>query len=174
MKSGIPSDFGERVRQLRARFGLSIPKFAALVGFDRSYVFRLENGDADNPSLKFIEAVVQKFGVDREWFVGGVGDGNSLRVDVVPYRSGIDGHIRTRFESLQTIVESYNDAELGKAIKRFNRLAQKDARFGKIFSQIADFISWIWLRKKVKGSGDQTPKKSKSKSALAVKREKKL
>jgi transcriptional regulator with XRE-family HTH domain len=162
MNSSISSGFGKRIRQLRKRFGLSVPKFAAQLGFDRSYVFRLENGDADNPSLKFIESVVQKFGVDREWLIGGVGDGNSLRVDVVPYRSGIDGHIRNRLECLRSIIEGCNDDELNEAHDRFNKLAKKDKRLGKIFAQVSTVISCMIMRRMMKNQAKPDDKPGSS------------
>lgn len=155
MASSISRGFGKRVRELRQRFGLSVPKFAAQVGFDRSYIFRIENGDADNPSLNFIEAVVQKFGVDREWFIGGVGEGSSLRVDVIPHRSGFEGHIQMRLECLQSIIEACSDTELKEAFEKFNSLAQKDKKTGKICDQVAHVISAMQLsRLQIKGKNN--------------------
>ena len=147
MNSGISSGFGKRICQLREKFGLSAPKFAALVGFDRSYVFRLENGEADNPSLKFIESIVEKFGVDREWLIGGVGDGKKLRVDVVPFRSGFGGRIRSALESLETIIEACSDSELEDALDRFTKLAESDEHLGKILTQIEAVIQLTKLRR---------------------------
>ena len=150
MNSGNPNDFGKRIRQLRDRLGLSAPKFAAQIGFDRSYIFRLESGAASNPSLKFIEAVIEKFGVDREWLFSGVGDGSSLRLNVVPHRSGLDGYTQMRLECLQTIIDACTDIELNKAFARFKKLAEEDDRLGKIFAQVADVISCTILRRTMK------------------------
>jgi transcriptional regulator with XRE-family HTH domain len=151
MNQQIESGLGNRIRQLRNRFGLSIPEFAKHVGFTRSYIFRLENGEARNPSIKFCEAVVQKFGVDREWFIGGVGDGTA----VGPFRSKIDDYVRMRLDRLQTAIDACTDRELVDAFHLFNSMAVKNQRLGKIFVQVADVISYSILLR----AAETAPKK---------------
>lgn len=69
---------GGRVQELRERKRLSVPKFAAAIGFDRSHVYRIEKGQARNPTLDFIEAVARTYGVDREWLIGGKANQNPM------------------------------------------------------------------------------------------------
>ena len=70
---GAQSSFGSRVLWLRSELGLPVQKFAAFLGCDRSYIYKLESGDADNPSLDFIVKIVLNFKVSRLWLESGVG-----------------------------------------------------------------------------------------------------
>lgn len=152
MRLGVSKDkdtFGARIRQLRERLGLSMLAFAKAVGFDRSYVHRIESGKADNPSLKFIEAVAVKFGIDREWLVGGEHAGRSLEVAIKPSGT-LDGYIQMRLEMLLDLIETYDDAGLDAAEQRFSELARKDREFGKLHDQVASIISQMRLRRLLK------------------------
>jgi len=46
---------------------------AVKLGFDRSYLSRLETGKAQNPSTDFIRRVCAVFGVDEQWLELGTG-----------------------------------------------------------------------------------------------------
>lgn len=54
--------FGERVRELRRRKGLSQEEFAALAEMDRSYMGAIERGE-QNPSLWVIARIADALGV---------------------------------------------------------------------------------------------------------------
>ncbi len=64
---------GERIRWLRKREGLSLQQFGQRVGFDRSYLSRLENGKADNPSEDFLGRVCLAFKIGYDWLSTGQG-----------------------------------------------------------------------------------------------------
>ena len=140
-RSDVASNFGQRLRQLREGIGLSVKEFAAKIGFSENYVYKLESGAADNPSLQFTEAVVNKFGVDREWFLGGVGDGSLLKIKVLPYRCGVDGYIGMRLECLLLLIETYTDEDLDVAMEMFSSLAISDKKYGKLFGELANIIA---------------------------------
>jgi transcriptional regulator with XRE-family HTH domain len=65
--------FGERLRWLRQTMDLSMEDFGAIIGYDKSYLSRLESGKAQSPSAKFIEAICSKYFISREWLVQGEG-----------------------------------------------------------------------------------------------------
>ena len=64
----------QRLRWLRENVGQSIEAFGVEIGFDKSYLSRLERGESENPSVRFIDAVCSKYPVSREWLTQGKGD----------------------------------------------------------------------------------------------------
>ena len=64
---------GERLRWVREGMGLSLEAFGAAIGYDKSYLSRLESGKTANPSADFIESVCNKFMVLRDWLLAGKG-----------------------------------------------------------------------------------------------------
>ena len=65
--------FADRLRWVREGMGLSLEAFGAAIGYDKSYLSRLEGGKAANPSADFIESVCNKFMVLRDWLLAGEG-----------------------------------------------------------------------------------------------------
>nr|WP_091659441.1 helix-turn-helix transcriptional regulator [Massilia sp. PDC64] len=63
MKIPLRVTFGQRLRELRQRQGLSQEAFADVCGFARSYMSRLERG-AGNPSLDAIQTLADALGVE--------------------------------------------------------------------------------------------------------------
>lgn len=61
--SPLRAVFGARVRELRERTGMSQETLAHQSGIARSYMSRLERGDA-NPSLDALYALAQELRVD--------------------------------------------------------------------------------------------------------------
>lgn len=55
--------FGQRLRELRKQCGITQEAFADKCGFARSYMSRLERGDA-NPSLDAVQTLADGLGVD--------------------------------------------------------------------------------------------------------------
>ena len=150
--SGIAGGFGQRLRQLREGLGLSVAKFADQVKFDRSYVYRLEKGLSDNPSLNFVEKVVGKFGVDREWFIGGEGDGAMMLIRTKPARVGISGYVEARAEMVEYLLDALSDEQLILASERFHELATTEQKFGQIYVALGNITSAIRLRRMMKAS----------------------
>ena len=65
---------GERLRWLRESNRKSLEAFGAEIGYDKSYLSRLESGRSGNPSAKFLDALCSKLLVSREWLLRGYGD----------------------------------------------------------------------------------------------------
>ena len=65
---------GERLRWLRENNRQSLEAFGAAIGYDKSYLSRLESGRSGNPSAKFVEALCSRYLVSREWLLSGSGD----------------------------------------------------------------------------------------------------
>jgi len=63
MKIPLRVTFGQRLRELRLRRGLSQEAFADVCGFARSYMSRLERG-VGNPSLDAIQTLADALGVE--------------------------------------------------------------------------------------------------------------
>jgi transcriptional regulator with XRE-family HTH domain len=68
------NSLGGRLRWLREFKELTLQEFAARVGCDSGYLSKLENGKSNNPSKRFLAAVVVKFWVNQHWLL--TGDGN--------------------------------------------------------------------------------------------------
>src|SRR5260370_42190154 len=62
-----------RLRWLREGLGLTLTAFSAQIGYNKSYLSRLESGDSANPTERFIEAVCGKFMIFRDWLTAGKG-----------------------------------------------------------------------------------------------------
>ena len=75
VKEELPEgkNFGERLRWLRKKTGHSLEHFGKLVGFDQSYLSRLERGLATNPSADFVLRVCAFYQVNPEWLRTGTG-----------------------------------------------------------------------------------------------------
>ena len=58
----ITADFGNRIRALRAKTGLSQEKFALKIGMDRTYYASVESGRR-NVSLRNIKKIADGLGV---------------------------------------------------------------------------------------------------------------
>lgn len=67
MKSTLRKRFGERFKALRLASGVSQEAFADKCGFARSYMSRIERGQA-NPSLDAIETLADALGVEVKTF----------------------------------------------------------------------------------------------------------
>lgn len=64
------SDFGDRLRSLRVKLGLSQEDFAARCRLDRTYISGIERGRR-NPSLRNIRKIAAELGVSlSELFKG--------------------------------------------------------------------------------------------------------
>ena len=62
MDNGLLKSFGQRVRALRNKRGLSQEEFAALCRLDRTYISGIERGRR-NPSLRNIKRIAAELGV---------------------------------------------------------------------------------------------------------------
>lgn len=64
---------GDRIREIRAARGWTVQKVADVTGYHKSYISKLECGQAVNPSSKFMVALSLKAGVDLGWLLTGSG-----------------------------------------------------------------------------------------------------
>ena len=63
--------FGVRIKRLRKLHQLTLEGFAKRVGYNKSYLSRLERDRSNHPSLEFLEAICREFQVTREWLEQG-------------------------------------------------------------------------------------------------------
>ena len=61
----ITKDLGERIKELRAKTGLSQEKFALSIDMDRTYYASVESGKR-NVSINNIDKIARGFGVSLE------------------------------------------------------------------------------------------------------------
>jgi transcriptional regulator with XRE-family HTH domain len=70
----VQPGFGERLRAVREKHGLSLQGFGNAVSYHKSYINRLESGENRNPSTDFLVKVGDTFGVSPEWLRTGKGE----------------------------------------------------------------------------------------------------
>ena len=68
--------FGQRVRSLRKKAGLSQEKFADRCGLDRTYVGGIERGER-NVALRNIEVIARTLGLSLSKLMQGLDDPNN-------------------------------------------------------------------------------------------------
>ena len=73
VKEEARKTFPQRLRWIRESLGLSVQQFAKKCGYTPGYISRLERGERENYSWKFVEALLVNFAVDRGWIELGVG-----------------------------------------------------------------------------------------------------
>ncbi len=81
---------GERLRWVREGMGLTLEAFGAAIGYDKSYLSRLESGKTANPSADLIVSVCNKFMVLEEWLLSGKGQ-PVMEDAIVRVSSEVDG-----------------------------------------------------------------------------------
>lgn len=99
---------GERLKWLRGRFQQSLEAFGAEIGFDKSYLSRLESGKNCNPSEEFLEAVCGRYLVSRKWLESGEGDWS-----VVDATTKVDWATLVSHMSLTSKGMAWAESELG-------------------------------------------------------------
>lgn len=77
--------FGERIKQVRKRGGLSQAGFAKNLGISRAHISKLENGQAV-PSRQLLTLISEVYFVRLEWLVDGVGP---MEPDTAKYEKAI-------------------------------------------------------------------------------------
>ncbi len=71
------NEFGERLKALRDKQGLSLDELAVKVGSTKSLLWRYENGKSE-PGLTALRKLTEYFGVTLDW-LGGNGDINEIQ-----------------------------------------------------------------------------------------------
>lgn len=69
----MQSGFGKRLGELREKMGLTLQGFGHAIGYDKSYISRLESGKNENPSPEFLNRCASVFGVNPDWLATGEG-----------------------------------------------------------------------------------------------------
>ncbi|MBM6676277.1 helix-turn-helix transcriptional regulator [Olsenella uli] len=80
MSSATRQAFGKRVRQLRAERGLSLRKFALIIGTNKSYLVDVEYG-RKSPTLDTIERIARGLDVTISFLVQGIDAAGGIEYD---------------------------------------------------------------------------------------------
>jgi transcriptional regulator with XRE-family HTH domain len=97
----------QRIETIRKGAGLSVIGLAQLLGVHRSYIYKLERGEASNPSQDFASRLKEKLGVDLSWLLTGEGERPGLKT-MSPIGNSMDRRyeLRVSDSSVLTILES--------------------------------------------------------------------
>lgn len=96
------STIGERVRQVRKDYKLSMDKFGAKINISSAAVSNIENA-VTNPSKQTVSAICVRFGVNEQWLLSGDGDpypNKSTKEELMEFVEDIisdDNETRLRF-----------------------------------------------------------------------------
>lgn len=97
----LSSVIGERIKQLRTYYALSINDFAILCGISSTALFNIEKGKRHSMQASSINKLILTFGTTREWLLNGRGEMlPNGKVDIEEYslmKNGMD-RITTYFE----------------------------------------------------------------------------
>ena len=64
--------YAEKIKELRKKLGLSVPKLAERIGIPARTIVSYESGRT--PSLDFVAQLCNIFDIDANWFVSGKGE----------------------------------------------------------------------------------------------------
>jgi transcriptional regulator with XRE-family HTH domain len=73
-KFSMELNFAQRLKLVREKAGLKSIEFARQLGYGRSYISRLESGEAANPSREFVLKVADRFACNAIWLLSGNGE----------------------------------------------------------------------------------------------------
>lgn len=72
--SANPTTLAERVRWARRQKGISCEALAVVVGVHKTYISKIENGDAENPAASIAIGLSEALGVGFRWLILGEGE----------------------------------------------------------------------------------------------------
>lgn len=66
----MPAPFGERIRELRKKKGMTLDQLAAITESSKSYIWELENKDPPRPSAEKIAKIAAALDVTGDYLMG--------------------------------------------------------------------------------------------------------
>lgn len=66
----MTNKFGERIKELRTKKGLTLEQLASFTDSSKSYVWELENKDPPRPSVEKLSAIAVALGVTVDYLFG--------------------------------------------------------------------------------------------------------
>jgi len=85
------NEFGERLKMLREKQGISLEELATRVDSTKSLLWRYEKGKSD-PGLTAFANLAEYFGVTMDW-LSGAGERDGIKVNKKAYTNAIDNCI---------------------------------------------------------------------------------
>lgn len=119
---------GERIKQVRKHFRMTIVTFGERIGVSNPAVSMMEN-NKNSPSAQTILAIVREFGVDEVWLRTGVGEmfkPKSRKDEIDEYIGQISAGKRSDIEAMLIELMSETSVEEWQALaETFRRIAEK-------------------------------------------------
>jgi transcriptional regulator with XRE-family HTH domain len=150
----------ERLRWLRENVGQSMEAFGAEIGFDKSYVSRLERGESESPSSRFIDAVCSKYPISREWLMQGTGDpipkGEVENATKAVDWAKISSHMSLAAKTMESVEGELSTVEVLRLIMRDMPLRDRIKKSLEIMQHpsIKPGAKPLWLKAMLKASID--------------------
>jgi transcriptional regulator with XRE-family HTH domain len=66
----MPTPLGERINQLRKKFGFTLEALAQKIDSSKSYIWELENKDVTRPSAEKLQKIAMALNTTTEYFLG--------------------------------------------------------------------------------------------------------
>ena len=109
MKNG---GFGQLLRQLRQRNGISVSMISQGTGISRSSIYRWENGESVPKSLSTLDIIANFLGISPSFFIQhGYGNTHEIVLEVQPSKKEADFHedFGVNKNSVPKIISSIDD-----------------------------------------------------------------
>ena len=112
---------GERIKQRRKELRMSADKLAAILGKDRSTIYRYEKGDIENMPLDILEPIAKALNTTPQYLMGWeqIQKNNDIITDAI-VRMRSDDEFLTVVEGLLTL-----DTDKMSAVKQLLLVLQK-------------------------------------------------
>jgi len=127
-------EFGRRLRRLREEMRLGVGEFAKSLRCHRSYVYRLESGEAENPTQEFVARIVAATLVSPAWF-----HRNHALAKPTFLQPGV-AQTTVAEESLRAVLSTLSLDDLRKCAGHFFLEGEKPGAVGLMNGEIASLV----------------------------------
>ena len=99
------TNFGEKIRDLRKKAGLTLDQLAERTASSKSYIWELENKNPPRPSADKITRIASVLGVTSDYLMAGEGDLQTAE-DEAFYRKyrGLDPAVKERIRKMSNLI----------------------------------------------------------------------
>lgn len=105
---GLAMKFGERIKDLRTKQGLTLDELAQQTGSSKSYIWELENKNPPRPSAEKLSAIAGALGVTVDYLIGSDKQTLNEAEDTAFFRqySGLPKETRRQIREMARILDT--------------------------------------------------------------------
>ena len=114
----IDNVIGQRLRELRHHYNLSLKEFGLIAGISDAAIFNIESGKTKRPHPTTLKNIISTYGVSYEWLFYGIGD-------MLPNVSNAYGNINGKDLLQITSCDNHSCLELTQKNKRLEKEVER-------------------------------------------------